>query len=134
MKKLKLHYRNMKDRHNKMGQGHRVEILGSSCLATLTSHQAFSITANQDEEAEVDEGEEEKKGETSLEQNSSLATQEDSAAGSQVDLLEAQEPSSFGTPPPPSVISTPTDIKGKTRMLTKDEKIEAVMKIVVKKW
>ena len=48
-----------------------------------------------------------------------------------MDLPEAQEPSSSGTAPQP-VVSAPTDIKGKKRKHTKDEKIEAVMKSVVK--
>ena len=139
MKKLKLDYRKVKDKHNKTGQGRNTWKFLEQMDAVLGHRPAtrpsvsIDTSANQDEEAEVDEGEEEEEeeGETSLEHNSSSATQEDSAAGSQVDLPVAQEPSSSGTAPQP-VVSAPTDIKGKKRKRTKDEKIEAVMKSVVK--
>ena len=46
-------------------------------------------------------------------------------------VSETQEPSSSGATPQP-VASAPTNIKGKKRKRAKDEKMEAVMKNVVK--
>lgn len=96
MKKLKLEYRKVKDKHSKTGQGRNSWKFLQQMDAVLGHRPAtrpavsLDTSANQNEEDEVegDEEEEEEQGEVSLQENTSSITLEDSGAESQINPSE----------------------------------------------
>ena len=132
MKKFKIDYRKVKDKHNKTGEtrsnwkffdaidaviGHRPTTRPSVVLDT-------SEQPEQVEKGGLDENDEEDEG-FAEQSNTSTSTEEDTRLSS--------EPSSSSTPKDNQRSLSPSPgIKGKKRKRTKDEKIESIMMNVVK--
>lgn len=132
MKKLKLEYRKIKDKHNQTGQGRKSWKFLESMDAVLGNRPAtrpseiLDTSENQEEEQveALDEAEEEE-GESFYDQSSSVNTVEESTSDDEA--KQQSVPSSSGIKAESS-----SGIKGKKRKRTKEEKIEAMLTTVVK--
>lgn len=129
MKKLKLDYRKVKDKHNKTGRGRKSWKYLEAMDAVLGHRPATrpSIALDTLEDPELSDAvEEEEEGDTSIDQSSSSNTALEESTGD--DEVKPSQPSSSGIKPEPGS----SGIKGKKRKRTKEEKIEAVLTSVVK--
>ena len=130
MKKLKLDYRKVKDKHNKTGRGRNSwkyleamdAVLGHR-PATKPSIALDTLEDAEEEETDIVE-EEEEEGDTSLGQSSSSNAVESTGD----DEAKTSLPSCSGI----KTDSGSSGIKDKRRKRTRDEKIEAVLTTVVK--